>query len=86
VKVKKIPERTCVGCGTARPKRELYRIVRTPEGAVEFDKTGRKPGRGVYICPSRECLESAVRTHRLERSLETQIPQEVFDKLRDELS
>ena len=74
-KVKKIPQRQCVGCRTKRDKRDLLRIVKTPEGEIVLDATGKKSGRGVYVCPDPECLRG------LERALETTIPAEVYDGL-----
>lgn len=70
---KHIPIRTCVVCGTSRPKRELIRIVRTPEGKVELDLTGKKPGRGAYLCPQASCWDLKVAIPRLQRSLRAPI-------------
>ena len=70
---KHVPVRTCVACGTSRPKRELIRIVRTPEGQVELDLTGKKPGRGAYLCPRAECWDLKVAIPRLQRSLRATI-------------
>ncbi len=69
-KMRKIPQRTCIGCQAVRPKRELLRIVRTPTGEVVFDPTGKKAGRGAYICPQRECLAKALAGNKLDRALE----------------
>jgi predicted RNA-binding protein YlxR (DUF448 family) len=78
--VKKVPERKCVGCNEKKPKNELIRIVRTAEtGEIEIDATGKKNGRGAYICPSAACLKKAKK--RLPQSLETQIPEEIFSAL-----
>lgn len=79
---KHVPMRTCVGCRSSKPKRDLIRIVRDPDGAVGLDLTGKRSGRGVYICPSEECLEKAVRGKQLERSLETKISEDVFVELK----
>ena len=84
-KVKKIPERLCVGCQERHPKKELIRIVRSPEGEFSVDLTGKKSGRGAYICPKAECLEKARKGHRLERSFECAIDAAVYDALADEL-
>ena len=84
-KVKKIPERLCVGCQEKRPKKELIRIVRSPEGEFSVDLTGKKSGRGAYICPKQECLEKARKGHRLERSFECAIDASVYDALAAEL-
>lgn len=73
---KHVPIRTCVVCGTSRPKRELIRIVRTPEGKVELDLTGKKPGRGAYLCPQPACWDLKVAIPRLQRSLRATIDEE----------
>ncbi len=79
---KHVPMRTCVGCRQTKPKRDLIRVVRDPEGKVALDVTGKRSGRGVYICPSIECLEKAMRGRQLERSLETKIDEAVFVDLK----
>ncbi len=82
--VKRIPERKCIGCSEKKAKNELIRIVRLPDGAgVELDRTGKKSGRGAYICPSASCLKKAKK--RLESNLECKIPDEVFEKLEKEI-
>lgn len=78
VQQKKVPERKCMGCNTKKPKKEMLRIVRTPEGEVFADPTGKKSGRGVYICCNSDCLKKVIKTGRLEKSLETAIPQQVY--------
>ena len=83
---KKIPQRTCMGCQTKKDKRDLVRIVRSPAGEISVDLTGKKPGRGAYICHDLECLNKVVRSKRLERSLETAISQEIYEKLKEQLS
>ena len=83
---KKIPQRTCMGCQTKKDKRDLVRIVRSPEGEISVDLTGKKPGRGAYICHDLECLNKVVKSKRLERSLETAISQEIYEKLKEQLS
>ncbi|MGE5527671.1 MAG: RNase P modulator RnpM [Patescibacteria group bacterium] len=85
-KVRKIPQRTCLGCQAVKPKRELVRIVRTPAGEVSIDPTGKKAGRGAYICPRRECLAGALAGNRLERALEISIPREVLEAIGGELA
>lgn len=85
MKARRQPLRTCVGCGTVRPKRELQRIVRRPDGAVDLDAKGKLSGRGVYICPAVSCLEAAVRGKRLERALETEVEGGLLDRLRQQL-
>jgi len=82
---RKTPMRTCVGCRTVRPKKELIRVVRDPQGELHVDKTGKLSGRGAYICPSLECLESAVRGNRLERALERPVSEELLVRLKSEL-
>lgn len=82
---KKIPERQCVGCSEGRPKPELLRVVRSPEGEVSLDFTGKKSGRGAYICRSSSCFKKARKSKRLERSLDCVIPEEVYDALEREL-
>ncbi len=83
---KKVPQRTCMGCQAKKEKRELVRIVRSPEGEISVDMTGKKPGRGAYICPDLECLNKVVKSKRLERSLETGISQEIYESLKEQLS
>ena len=82
---KKIPMRMCVGCREMKEKRELLRVVHTPEGAVLLDRTGKLNGRGAYVCFSKECLHKAIKNKGLERSLKMQIPQEVYENLEREL-
>jgi hypothetical protein len=86
MKTRKQPERMCVGCKTIRPKRELIRVVRTPEGEVLIDKTGKKSGRGAYICPSAECLELALKGDRLGKALEVKILPEIAERLRQSVA
>lgn len=71
-----------MGCQQVRSKRELIRIVRTPDGQIRVDRSGRQPGRGAYVCPRPECLETAIRTHRLERALGQPISGAVVEELR----
>ena len=82
---KKIPMRQCLGCREMREKKELLRVVRTPEGTVALDFRGKLPGRGAYVCRSAECLEKAVRTRALERALGEKILEELYDTLRSQL-
>jgi predicted RNA-binding protein YlxR (DUF448 family) len=86
LKEKKQPIRRCTGCGEHFPKKELIRILRTPEGAIVLDEGGKKSGRGAYICKSAACLKKARRAKRLEASLECSIPDEVYDRLEEELA
>ena len=83
--VKKIPERRCVGCGISKDKKSLIRVVRDPEGNISIDATGKKSGRGAYLCPDPDCLKKAQKSQALERSLEVPIPQEVYDRLAKEM-
>lgn len=83
--VKKLPLRKCTGCGESKNKRDMIRVLKTTEDAVVIDVTGRKNGRGAYICRDAECLEKAFRNHGLERSLKMQIPAEVYEMLKKEL-
>ena len=82
---KKIPQRQCMGCRERKAKRELIRVVRGPEGTVSLDFSGKAPGRGAYLCPNAECLKKAIRFKALDRSLETQIPQQVYERLEKEM-
>lgn len=83
--IKKIPKRMCTGCMEMKPKKELLRIVRTKEGEVSMDFTGKKAGRGAYICKNIECFEKSIRAKRLSKSLETDISDEIYSKLKDEI-
>ena len=82
---KKIPVRQCLGCREHKPKNELIRVVRSPEGEISLDFRGKKPGRGAYLCPSRECLEKARKCKGLERSFGQAIPPEVYESLEKEM-
>lgn len=82
---KKIPLRKCTGCGEMKPKNELVRVVKTPDDKVLIDLTGRVNGRGAYICPDEKCLRIARKSKRIERSFQMQIPDEVYDKMEEEL-
>ena len=82
---KKIPQRQCMGCRERKAKREMIRVVRTPEGGVSLDFGGKMNGRGAYLCPDPECLKKAIRSKALDRSLEVEIPQEVYDRLQKEM-
>lgn len=81
-KVRRVPMRLCVGCGQMKAKKELTRVVRTPEGLVDLDPTGKKSGRGAYLCRSAECLESALKAKKLEKALEVPVSEEVVARLR----
>ncbi len=82
MKPKKIPMRTCVACRTSRPKRELIRIVRTPQGAVTIDSRGKMSGRGAYICRTNACFDQALKSKRLEGALDVILQSEVIEQLR----
>lgn len=83
--VRKIPSRQCTGCGEMKDKRKMIRVIRTSEGEILIDTTGKKNGRGAYICPSRECFAKAVKNRGLERSLKTAIPKELYAQLEKEM-
>lgn len=82
---KKVPLRKCTGCGEMKNKKEMLRIIKTPEDKIVLDTTGRQNGRGAYICGSSECFHKARKTKALERSLKAVIPEEVYDELEKEL-
>ena len=97
MKQKKIPMRKCTGCGEMKPKRELVRVVKAPDvkdengeitakGEISLDLTGKKPGRGAYICNNPDCLKKAVKAKRLERAFQTSIPDKVFEQINEEMS
>lgn len=85
MKVKKIPQRMCIGCQEMKPKKELIRVVKNSEGIIKVDLTGKAPGRGAYICKSADCLEKAIKTKRFEKNFETKIDESIFQRLREEL-
>ena len=82
---KKIPQRQCMGCRERKDKRSMLRVVRTTEGTVTLDFSGKLNGRGAYICPEPDCLKKAHKANSLERALEVPIPQQVYDRLQKEL-
>jgi len=84
MKNRKPPMRTCVGCSSVKDKREMMRIVRMPEGSVVLDLSGKKNGRGTYVCKSCACFEKALKNKKIERSLEVQLTQEALEKLKEE--
>ena len=85
MKQKKIPMRNCKGCNEMKPKKELIRIVKSPEGEISLDLTGKKNGRGAYICHSVECFKKVRKSRRLEKEFECKIPEEVYDLMEKEL-
>lgn len=84
-KVRKIPMRQCMGCNEHKPKQELLRVVRSPEGEISLDFTGKKNGRGAYLCRDVKCLRRARKSRRIDRVLETEIPEEVYDRMEREM-
>lgn len=82
---KRVPLRKCTGCGQMKPKKELVRVVRSPEGDVSLDLTGRKSGRGAYVCHDIECLKAARKARRFERAFDCTIPEQIYDKMEEEL-
>ncbi|MBS7263155.1 MAG: YlxR family protein [Eubacteriales bacterium] len=85
MKQKKTPERTCIGCREIRSKRDMIRIVCNQDGEISLDTTGRKAGRGAYLCPKSECMEKCLKAHGLERAFSRPIPREVSERLKEEL-
>ena len=85
-KPRKIPMRQCLGCNEHKPKRELLRVVKSPDGEISLDFTGKKSGRGAYICHDLRCLKKARKTRRIDRSLDCTIPEEIYDNMERELS
>ena len=81
--MKKLPNRTCIGCGEQKTKKELLRIVKNQAGEIKVDKTGKLPGRGAYICNNSECLEKAVKSKRLEKSFEMKIDSSIYEDLKN---
>ncbi|MDD4320805.1 MAG: YlxR family protein [Acidaminococcaceae bacterium] len=86
MKVRKVPERKCLGCGEMKEKKALIRVVRSPEGIISVDKSGKKPGRGAYVCQSRECVAKAISARALEKALGVKISDEVCTKILEELA
>ncbi len=85
MKSKKIPMRMCLGCREMKPKRELVRVIRTPEGEIKLDVTGKASGRGAYICRSAECLKQSIKTKALSRAFDTAVGDEVLQALEKEI-
>ena len=84
-KVRKIPMRQCMGCNEHKPKIELLRVVRSPEGEISLDFTGKKSGRGAYLCRDIKCLRRARKSRRIDKNLDFSIPEEVYDQMEQEL-
>ena len=83
--MKKVPLRQCIGCGEMKSKKEMIRVIKTADAEILLDATGRKHGRGAYLCPSMECMKKAVKSKGLERSFKMAIPKEVYDALEKEM-
>ena len=86
MKQKKIPMRKCTGCGEQKPKKELVRVVKTPDGEILLDLTGKASGRGAYICNSADCLKKARKSKRIDRTFEMTIPDEIYQQMEEEIS
>ena len=84
-KVRKIPQRQCVGCREMKDKKSLIRVVKSPEGVISLDFVGKKPGRGAYVCPDSACLAKARKSKALERAFEIAVPAEVYDLLEQQM-
>lgn len=80
--LKRLPQRTCIGCNTTKNKIDLLRVVKDKEGNIFLDKTGKANGRGAYVCDCIECLEKAIKSKKLERTFETKIEEEIYEELR----
>lgn len=85
IRKKKIPLRMCTGCGEMKPKQEMVRVVKSPEGEIFLDLTGKKPGRGAYVCRNVQCLKAARKARRFEKAFSCKIPDEVYDRMEEEL-
>jgi hypothetical protein len=85
IRKRKIPLRMCAGCGEMKPKKEMVRVVRSPQGEILLDLTGKKPGRGAYVCRNPSCLKAARKAHRFEKAFSCKIPDEVYDRMEEEL-
>lgn len=83
--IKKIPQRQCIGCGEMKDKKDMIRVLKTSENEIFLDATGRKNGRGAYVCPSMECLKKAIKNKGLERSFKMAIPKDVYEMLEKEM-
>ena len=82
---KKVPLRKCTGCGEMKPKKELVRVVKTPEGEISLDPTGKMNGRGAYLCKDPQCLRKAQKSKRIEKALSCTVPDEIYNELEQEL-
>lgn len=86
LRTKKVPRRMCVGCQEMRPKKELIRVVRTPDDSIIIDSTGKKSGRGAYVCRQAECMQKACREKRLDKALQRPVSKEIYEFLMQELN
>lgn len=86
MQTKKVPIRRCVGCSEGKSKKELVRVVKSPDGQISLDTTGKKPGRGAYLCPDPACLAKARKAKRLERAFQQPIPPDVYEKLEEQIA
>ncbi len=86
MQAKRVPLRMCTGCGEMKPKRELVRVVKNAEGEISLDITGKKAGRGAYVCKDTACLKKARKSRRIEKSFACRIPDEVYDRLEEEMT
>lgn len=82
---RKTPLRMCAGCGEMKPKQELVRVVKSPDGEISLDLTGKKPGRGAYVCRDPNCLKTARKARRFEKAFSCKIPDEIYDHMEEEL-
>lgn len=85
MKPKKVPMRMCIGCREMKPKRELARIVRTAEGEIEVDPTGKKSGRGAYVCSNEDCIERALKGENLSKALNTKVSKEIAQRIKEDI-
>ena len=85
-KIKKIPMRQCLGCNEHKPKKELIRVVRTPDGEIVLDFVGKQSGRGAYICPAESCFKKARKSNRIANALECAIPEEIYDDMQKRIA
>ena len=81
--MKKIPQRTCIGCNSKKDKKDLIRVVKNKDGEISIDLTGKKDGRGIYLCKSEECLNKAIKNKRISRTFDMEIDQNIYENLRD---
>lgn len=81
--MKKIPKRTCIGCNSKKDKKDLIRVVKNKDGEISIDLTGKKDGRGIYLCKSEECLNKAIKNKRISRTFEMEIDQNIYENLRE---